>query len=99
MMTREGILTEVRRVTQDVLRDYSVEVYLFGSWASGTPRHSSDIDVGVYARRPLPAGKLATLRERLEESHIPYRVEVVDLAATDAVFRNTVVRHGIRWSA
>jgi len=96
-MTREVILQEVRHVTQDVLRGHRVDVYLFGSWASGRSRQSSDIDVGVYAHRPLPPGALATLRERLEESHIPYRVEVVNLADTDEAFRETVIRQGIRW--
>ena len=98
MKTRDDVLNEVRHVTRAVLHGHRVEVYLFGSWASGKPRRSSDIDVGVYAHHPLPPGTLAALREHLEESRIPYRVEVVDLASTDAAFRDTVIRHGIRWS-
>lgn len=99
MMTREIVLEEVRRMTREVLRGQHAEVYLFGSWAIGKPRRSSDIDVGVYAPHPLPIGTLATLRERLEESAIPYRVEIVDLAETDAAFRDTVIRQGVRWNA
>lgn len=97
-MTTNWILQEIRRLTQDVLRGYDVDIYLFGSWAHGRPSHASDVDVGVDAHTPLPPGTLAILRERLEESHIPYRVEVVDLTSVDDAFRATVVHQGVRWN-
>ena len=94
----EETLQEVRRMTRTVLGRYPVKVYLFGSWAKGTPSRHSDIDVGIQPLTPLPPGVLATLRERLEESRVPYRVEVVDLSAADPMFREAVVRHGIPWN-
>ena len=48
---------------------------------------------------PLPRGLLASLREALEKSTIPNRVDVVDLAKTDAAFRDRIRREGIRWIA
>ena len=98
-MSSEEVLGEVRRVTQEVLGPYDVELYLFGSWANGTQRRTSDIDIAVDPHRPLPPGTLSILRERFEESHIPYFVEVVDLSETDTKFRARVRREGIRWSA
>jgi predicted nucleotidyltransferase len=53
----------------------TVNVYLFGSRASGRPRATRDVDVAIDATAPLPPGVLATLREALEESTIPYRVD------------------------
>jgi hypothetical protein len=47
----------------------------------------------------LPRALLASLREALEESTIPNRVDVVDLAETDAAFRDRVHREGILWIA
>ncbi|MBI4004287.1 MAG: nucleotidyltransferase domain-containing protein [Candidatus Omnitrophica bacterium] len=95
---REQTLQEVRRMTRTVLGRYPVKVYLFGSWAKGTPSRYSDIDVGIEPTAPLPPGVLATLRERFEESHVPYRVEVVDLSTADPTFREAVVRQGIPWN-
>ena len=95
---REQTLQEVRQMTRTVLGRYPVKVYLFGSWAKGTPSRHSDIDVGIEPMTPLPPGVLATLRERFEESHVPYRVEVVDLSAADPTFREAVVRQGIPWN-
>jgi len=42
---------------------------------------------------------MAEIRERLEESDIPYTVDVVDLARTSQTFRDKVRREGIRWNA
>lgn len=54
--------------------------------------------LGTLARRPLPVGLLPALREALEESTIPQRVEVVDLSPTSADFAAAVKGQGIKWS-
>ncbi len=92
------ILQDVQQLAHETLGPYAVDCYLFGSWAEGRPRQTSDIDVAIEAHAPLPSGTLARLRERFEESRIPYRVEVVDLATASPAFREQVVAHGIRWS-
>lgn len=97
-MANTQILDEVRRLAQDTLRPYGAKLYLFGSWATGRPSRVSDIDLAVEAQPSLPTGVLAVLRERLEESHIPYRVEVIDLSVTDPAFREAILRHGIPWN-
>ena len=73
--------------------------YLFGSWATGRRHSASDIDVAIEATEPLAPGLLAGLREALEESTIPYRVDVVDLADADPTFRERVRREGVVWTA
>ena len=95
---REQSLRELRQITRAVLCGAPVRVYLFGSWATGTPSQHSDIDLAIEPLAPLPPGTLALLRERLEESRIPYRVEVVDLGAVDETFREAVIRQGVLWS-
>ena len=95
---RTQVLQEVRQTTRAVLGCYPVKVYLFGSWAKGNPSRHSDIDVAIDPVSPLPPGTLAMLRERFEESRIPYRVEVVDLSAADPTFREVVIRQGIPWN-
>lgn len=92
------VLDRVRRIVLQALGPRPVRVYLFGSWASGTQRRSSDIDVAIHAGEPLPPGMLAGLREALEESNIPYRVEIVDLAEADSAFCENVRREGVLWS-
>ena len=95
---RAQVLQTVRQTTRAVLGAYPVKVYLFGSWAKGTPSRYSDIDVAVDPAGPLPPGTLAVLRERFEESRIPYRVDVVDLSTVDETFRRTVIHQAIPWN-
>jgi len=91
-------LEDVRRIVLDAMAPFDVEVYLYGSWATGQARRTSDIDVAIAPRAPLPTGTLARLRERLEESHVPYVVEVVDITETDVAFRERVTAEGRRWA-
>lgn len=91
------ILEETRRIAVDTLRPYGVKLYLFGSWARGESARHSDIDLAVDSDAPLPSGVLSLLRERFEESQIPYRVEVVNLRNSDSSFRKKVLQEGIVW--
>lgn len=59
---------------------------VFGSRADGTARRYSDIDLG-FAGEPLSAPRLALLAEAFEDSELPYRVDIVNLAQTSERFR------------
>ncbi len=96
---RAAILKKVKDLVLEQLGSYPADIYLFGSYARGDTRRSSDIDVAVDPTGPLPSGALARLREALDESTIPRRVEVLDLRDADPDFRDRVRREGIRWNA
>ncbi len=76
----ERAFSRVREIVVSAVAPHGAEVNLFGSWARGDRHRASDIDVTVRARRPLPEGLLAWIREALEEGTVPYRVDLVDLA-------------------
>jgi len=96
-MTRARALARVREIACQVLADHDARVYLFGSSARGQTRRWSDIDVAIDPLRPLPIDVLAKLRERLEESQIPYDVDVLDLSKASAEMRARVEREGLLW--
>lgn len=91
-------LEEARRIVLKFLGSQRARLFLFGSRARGDARRASDIDVAVLPEAPLIAGTLARLREALEESDIPYRVDIVDLSTAGAAFRHKVLTEGIPWS-
>lgn len=95
---REKILSEVHTILSQYLCFSGVEFYLFGSWARGEERASSDIDIAVSYKQELMPGTLVELREAFEESTIPYHVEIVDLNKSDKSFRDKVLKEGILWS-
>lgn len=91
-------LEEVQRIVMDVIGAGKATVYLFGSWARGEATPLSDIDVAIEPHTSLPPGTLARLRERLEESYVPYRVDVVDLRRVTPAFCQRVLAEGVQWS-
>ena len=97
-MDPEADLAGVRQIVVSRLAPLRARVYLFGSRAKCTAHRRSDVDVAVLPRSPLPTGLLAEVREALEESVIPLRVELVDLSESDSHFRALVLREGIPWA-
>ncbi len=69
-------------------------VYLFGSRATGSYKDASDFDIGVLAARDI-SRELSLARERLEDSNIPFTVDLVDLSATSEEFARRVQEEGI----
>ena len=91
-------LRKLRRIVFSTFKPGQAQVYLFGSWATGKTRRGSAIDLAVLPKRAVPPETLSLLREKIEESDIPYRVEVLDLTRTDRKFRELVLKDGLRWN-
>lgn len=94
---RELILQRVREIVLSFLQDRKAKVYLFGSWARGQEKRTSDIDVAIWYEEVLPLGLLAQLSSVLEESTVPYRVDIVDLTKAGKVLIRKVEKEGIVW--
>ena len=99
MLERDPYLDRIRDIVLDALSGYAVTVYLFGSRARGSARRASDVDIAVEAREPLPPQVLARLRDRLEESTVPYRVEILDFASAGDDLRMRIKQEGVVWNA
>jgi len=75
-------------------RRYGVDtLWLFGSWARGTARPESDVDLGVLFARP------PTTRERFEAAVdlgglLGRDVDLIDLDQAPPVLARQVLRHG-----
>ena len=81
----------------DALGDRPAEVWLFGSCARGEVRQHSDIDIAILPRDDLPSGFFAELAADIEESTIPYDVDLVDLRHADPALIDDVRTEGVKW--
>lgn len=90
-------LDEIRTIVQEHLQDEPVRVFLFGSFARGDQRRSSDVDVAVLPDGEVSPTTLTRLREALHESTVPYVVEVVDLSTVQDSLRERVLEEGEEW--
>lgn len=88
----------IRKMVLDQMQQESVNVYLFGSWARGTQRRGSDVDIAIKFQGENKPWKIAELREILEESTIPYNVDVVDMNNASEGILQEIQKDGIKWN-
>ncbi|MFN2378241.1 MAG: nucleotidyltransferase family protein [Candidatus Binatia bacterium] len=93
----DSSLREVRRIVLEGLGDCRAKVWLFGSRASGGAREGSDIDVAVLPLDSIRPGVFASIRDALEESPVPWNVDLVDLTTASPALRANVEKEGIAW--
>lgn len=75
-----------------ILKQYvpTREIWAFGSRVSGTATPTSDLDLCVRGKAPLPYETSARLRYAFSESNIPYPVDVVDWCVVSESFRRII---------
>ena len=96
---RQRSLERVRQIVLDRLEGHRARVYLFGSCARGTINRWSDIDVAIEPLEKLPVGLIAHINEDLEESTVPYFVDVVDLSTSRPEFRDRIMKDAVVWKS
>jgi predicted nucleotidyltransferase len=65
-------------------------VWVFGSRAKGTAKKHSDLDLAIQTITPLSSKILANLKFDLEESDLPYKVDIVDWNTLSAAFKQHI---------
>ena len=98
MATESRYVEEVKRIVLRGLGPRAARVYFFGSRASGTEHRFSDLDVAVLPLEPMPPRAWLELQERLEQSWVPFPVDLVNLEEAPAGLRARVEREGVLWS-
>ncbi|MGH7062689.1 MAG: nucleotidyltransferase family protein [Stellaceae bacterium] len=94
---RECAIEKLQRIVLAALGEHDAAVWLFGPWARGEVRQHSDIDIAILPRDDLPVGFFGGLQADLEESSIPYDVDLVDLRHADPALIDEIQRDGVKW--
>jgi hypothetical protein len=90
-------LQRIKSVLREEIRDQDISVILFGSRATGEGYAGSDVDIALKAAGPIDRRLISRLHERLEESTIPYRVDLVDWSRASAPLRKEIDEKGKEW--
>lgn len=90
------MLEKIRRQIREILQGTDAKIYLFGSYAKGNFRQSSDVDIAIQCAN---LQKIRQLREHFEESNIPCKVDIVDLNFASADLIGEIERTGILWKS
>jgi len=90
-------LEEVKKIVLDFLKDENVKIFLFGSRARDDFSPSSDVDIGIIPKDKFNKIKLTLLKEYLENSNVPYKVEIVDFSNLSDSFKEEALKDAIIW--
>lgn len=91
-MSIQKVQKEIKNIVFRYLDPKKDKVFIFGSRAIGDNRKFSDVDLGIISKRKLPSLLISDLEEALEESDIPYKVEVVDFSTVTKQFKNLALK-------
>jgi predicted nucleotidyltransferase len=90
--TSEELLL-LNEILVEPLKAHGCQVWIFGSRARGNHHRFSDIDILFRTDgRKLPAGFLAEAIERLEESRLSYKVDLVEEQSLAESYKANVER-------
>jgi predicted nucleotidyltransferase len=98
-LTRESIPVETQNVRESIAGELGTlrhefdvgRIGLFGSYAAGTPREGSDVDLLVEFRRPIGLFRFVRLRDYLSR-RLGAPVDLVTVAALKPEMREHVLK-------
>lgn len=92
--TDERTYKRLRKILDTHLGGQKAKVYLFGSRAIGDEHRSSDIDLAIQSTGKSRL-RYSQIKEAFHESHIPYKVELVNFDNVNKELRKNIMEEGI----
>ncbi len=93
----ENSLIKLKRLVVGYLEDEKVQVFLFGSRARKDNANHSDVDIGYIPYGEFDRKKIVNLNERIENSTIPYKVEIVNFNEVSEDFKRAALKDAVIW--
>lgn len=76
----------------------NTKIILYGSRARGDYNKHSDIDLALDNGQKIERIDVGEVSDLLQASHIPYKIDVVDLHNISETMRAIIIKEGIPWN-
>jgi hypothetical protein len=94
----EKYLKMLKQIILSIIDKEKVMVFLFGSRVSGRHSAGADADIGLLSDYKLSANLYHNLRNAIDESIIPWQVDIVDFNRVDASFKAEALKDIVIWN-
>ncbi|MBU2592626.1 MAG: nucleotidyltransferase domain-containing protein [Patescibacteria group bacterium] len=91
-MLDKNLKKQIKTAVRKYLGDSSYRIFLFGSRATGENRKMSDVDLGILGKKSIPSFVKVKIEEELENSEIPFKIDLVDFKKVSTSFRETAMK-------
>lgn len=88
-----AVARQVMAIVRRIIADPAYRVFLFGSWATGTARERSDIDIGIEGPAPVDPGAMIEIREACGRLRTLRTVDIVDFSRLARDIRESAAAH------
>ncbi len=92
MIANNVYIQQLKEHVLTFLGKENVKIVVFVSRVRGDNIASSDIDIGFIPKGEFDRRGLALLREYVDDSNIPYIVDVVDFSTTSEQFKKEALK-------
>ena len=90
-------LDKLKKIILAALEGEKVKVILFGSRGRQDNQITSDVDIGLIPYEKLNKRKMVSLKEKVENLNIPYKVEIVDFSTVSVDFKKEALKGAVIW--
>ena len=91
-----GLSAESQQIFENLVvrpfQEAGARLWVFGSRARGDFKEFSDIDILFELSQELPPGFLGEMKDRLEKSRLPIKVDLVNASDLADAYRSQVMR-------
>lgn len=82
-----GITKDEQKIIIEILKEYpNYSFYYYGSRVKGTFNKTSDLDILIKGEKEMSLAELSELKEKFDESRLPYIVNFSDFHSINDVF-------------
>ena len=96
-LMKDKYLDQIKEIVLTQLKDEPVQVLLFGSRARGTHHPGSDVDIALIPAQGTNFTRVVFLKETMEDSCVPYKVDIVNLSESSREFREHALKDAVVW--
>ena len=86
-----GVTEKEQKIISEILNQYkNYAFYYYGSRVKGNYNKTSDLDILIKGKQEMPLTELIQLKEKTDESNLPYIVNFTDFNNIDENFYNLI---------
>lgn len=90
-ITSKNAEKEIKEIIFKFLDPLEYKVFIFGSRVNGKAKKFSDYDIGIIGKKSVPSATKILIEERLEESNLPYKIDIVDFSLVSSNFKKVAL--------